>query len=71
MNVQLTNAISDISGVTGMKIVRAILRGERNPHELAKLCEPRIQASEAEIAHSLEGNWEWDLLSELQYVVDA
>jgi transposase len=71
MNVQLTNAISDISGVTGMNIVRAILRGERNPHELAKLRDPRIQASEAEIAHSLEGSWGWDMLFELQSVVDA
>jgi len=71
MNVQLTNAISDVSGVTGMNIVRAILRGERNPYELAKLRDPHIQASEEEIAHSLEGSWQPDLLFELQQVVDA
>jgi transposase len=71
MNVQLSNAISDVSGVTGMNIVRAILGGERNPYELAKLRNPRIQASEKEIAHCLEGNWQADLLFELQQVVDA
>jgi len=71
MNVQLTNAISDVSGVTGMKIVRAILEGQRDPHELAQLRDPRIQASEDEIAHSLEGNWKSDVLFELEQVVDA
>jgi transposase len=71
MNVQLANAISDLSGVTGMAIVRAILSGERNPRELAKLRDARIQASEEEIAHSLEGNWQPDVLFEMQQVVDA
>jgi len=71
MNVQLTNAISDVSGVTGMKIVRAILEGQRDPHQLAQLRDPRIQASEEEIAHSLEGHWKSDVLFELQQVVDA
>jgi len=71
MNVQLSNAISDVSGVTGMNIVRAILRGQRDPKELAKLRDPRIQASEEEIAHCLAGHWQADLLFELQQVVDA
>jgi transposase len=71
MNVQLANAISDVSGVTGMNIVRAILQGQRDPHELAKLRDPRIQASEAEIAHSLEGNWQRDVLFTLQLAVDG
>jgi hypothetical protein len=71
MNVQLANAISDLSGVTGMAIVRAILAGQRNPQELARLRDRRIQASEEEIAHSLEGNWQEDALFELRQVVDA
>ncbi len=54
-----------------MAIVRAILQGQRDAHELAKLRDPRIQASEEEIAHSLEGNWQPDVLFELQQVVDA
>jgi transposase len=71
MNVQLSNTISDVSGVTGMNIVRAILGGQRDPYELAKLRDPHIRASIEEIAHSLEGNWQPDLLFELQQVVDA
>ncbi|MDQ1473496.1 MAG: transposase [Bryobacterales bacterium] len=69
MNVQLANAISDLSGVTGMAILRAIVAGERNPHELAKLRDVRIQASEEEIAHSLEGNWRKDVLFELKQML--
>jgi hypothetical protein len=50
MNIQLANVISDLSGVTGQRIVRAILAGERDPWKLAELSHPRIQASRAEIA---------------------
>lgn len=71
MNLQLANLISDLSGVTGQAIVRAILRGERDPHKLAQLRDPRIRASEQEIMHSLEGNWQDDVLFELQQVVNA
>jgi transposase len=71
MNVQLANAISDVSGVTGMAIIRAILQGERDPGKLAELRDGRIQASEEEIAHSLEGNWREDVLFELRQVVEA
>jgi transposase len=67
----LANAISDISGKTGMAILRAIVEGERNPWELAKLRDERIQASEEEIAHSLQGNWREDLLFELEQVLQA
>ena len=55
MNVQLHIAISDLSGVTGQAIIRAILAGERDPHVLAGLRDCRIQASEEEIAHQLAG----------------
>jgi Transposase len=54
MNNQLSNAISDISGVTGLAMIRAIVKGERDPWRLAKLRDRRIQASEEEVAHSLE-----------------
>jgi transposase len=62
MNVQLANVISDISGVTGMANLRAILDGERDREALAALADARIQASREEIAKSLEGNWRDDLL---------
>ena len=62
MNVQLANVLSDISGMSGQAIIKAILLGERDPHELAALCDCRVKASEEEIARSLEGNWQRDLL---------
>jgi hypothetical protein len=49
--------ISDISGVTGQAIVKAILEGERDPRELAAYRDCRMEASEEEIAQALEGNW--------------
>ena len=66
MNVQLANVISDLSGVTGQMIVRAIVAGERDPWKLAELSNPRIRASKEEIAKSLEGNWRQELLFVLQ-----
>ena len=71
MNVQLANTISDLSGVSGQAILRAILAGIRDPWELAKLRDRRIAASEEEIAHSLQGNWREDVLFELRQVVEA
>src|SRR6202521_2965746 len=62
MNVQLANVISDLSGLTGQTIVRAILAGERDPKKLAELSHPQIRASREEIARSLEGNWRSELL---------
>jgi transposase len=70
MNVQLANTISDVSGVTGQAIIRAILAGERDVYRLADLRDCRIRASREEIARSLEGTWREDMLFELQQVVD-
>lgn len=71
MNVQLANTLSDISGVTGQAIIRAILQGERDPYQLARLRDYRVQASEEEIARSLEGHWQEDVLFELQQAVEG
>lgn len=70
MNIHLSNAISDLSGLSGQTIIRAILTGERDPYQLARLRDPRVKASEEEIARSLEGNWQDDFLFELQQAVD-
>jgi transposase len=70
MNVQLANVISDISGLTGQAIIRAILKGERDPLKLAALSDWRVHASREEIAKSLEGNWRPELLFVLQQEVD-
>jgi transposase len=66
MNVQLANVISDISGLTGLAIIQAILDGERDRYKLADLAHPRIRATREEIARSLEGNWRKELLFILQ-----
>jgi transposase len=66
MNMQLANVLSDVSGVTGQAIIKSILAGERNPQKLAAFRDPRVKASEKEIARSLEGNWQEDLLFVLQ-----
>jgi len=71
MNVQLSNAISDISGATGQAIIRAIVNGERDPWKLAELRDRRIHATKEEIARSLEGNWRDDMLFELKQAVAA
>jgi len=62
MNLQLANVISDLAGVTGQAIVRAIVAGERDPMKLAALRHPRTKASREQIAGSLQGNWRDELV---------
>lgn len=57
MNLLLHQVVTDITGVTGMTIIRAILTGERNPHVLAQHRDPRCKKSVEVIAKSLEGNY--------------
>lgn len=57
MNVQLQHVIADLTGVTGLAIVEAILAGERDPRALAKLKDGRIRATTDLIAKSLRGDW--------------
>jgi len=71
MNVQLHNVISDLAGVTGQAIVRAILQGQRDPVQLAGLRDRHIQAREEELVESLRGNWKEDVLFELQQALEA
>lgn len=69
MNVQLANVISDVVGVTGMKILRAVLAGERDGRVLAQLKDARIRASKETIALSLQGNWREEHLFALKQAV--
>jgi hypothetical protein len=71
MNVQLANAISDISGTTGQAILSAIVAGERDPWKLALLRDPRVKASVETVAKSLEGNWRPELLFVLQQELES
>jgi transposase len=57
MNIQLSQAVSDITGVTGQAILRAIVAGVREPKMLASLREPSCGKSEEEIAKALTGTW--------------
>jgi len=71
MNIQLSNVLSDLSGVSGMKIISAILEGERDPWTLAALVRPEVKATPDDIAKSLEGNWRDELLFVLQQEVEV
>ena len=69
MNVRVHRAVSDVDGATGMAILRAIVAGERDPHQLAALRDPRCRKSEAQIAEQLTGHWREDHLFSLQQAV--
>jgi hypothetical protein len=58
MNVKLTEVLSDITGLTGLRIIRAILAGERDPHRLAALASPRCAKARDEFALALPGLWQ-------------
>jgi transposase len=66
MNVRVHRAVSDVDGVTGMAILRAIAKGERNPRQLAKLRDRRCRRTEEEIAEQLSGHWREDHLFSLR-----
>lgn len=66
MNVRLHRAVSDLDGVTGMAILRAIAAGERDPTRLAALRHRRCEKTAAEIAAQLTGHWRADHLFSLQ-----
>ena len=70
MNVQLSDVLSDLSGMSGMAILDAVLEGERDPAQLAALVQPEVRATPEEIAKSLEGNWRPELLFVLRQQVE-
>ena len=69
MTVKLTEVVSDITGVTGMSIIQAIVRGQRDPEALARLRDPRCKESAATIARALYGNWRQEHLFALKQAV--
>src|SRR3989441_10016645 len=71
MNVQLANGLTDVSGLTGQAIIKAILAGERDPHKLAAFRNWRVKATQEQIPRSLEGNWQEDLLFVLRQEQDG
>lgn len=70
MNVQLHHVITDITGATGLRILDAILAGNRDPQALAKMRDERCKNDEATIALALQGNWRDEHLFALKQAVD-
>jgi len=70
MNVQLHKVISDITGVTGMRIIRAILNGERDPLKLAQMKNYRIRSTTETIAKALEGDYRPEHVFSLRQAVE-
>jgi transposase len=66
MNLKLTKVLGDITGVTGLKILRALLAGQRDPLQLARLRDRRCRHSAADIATALDGRWRPEHLLELR-----
>jgi transposase len=71
MNVQLHNVIRDITGMSGMRIIQAILSGERNPEKLAALADDRCANSKEVIAQSLVGNFRKEHLFALKQSMEC
>jgi transposase len=69
MNLKLDKVLSDITGLTGLTIIDAILAGQRDAVKLAKLRDPRCHHSEETIARALTGNWREEHLFALQQAV--
>jgi transposase len=70
MNIQLHHAIRDITGVTGMSIVRAIVAGERDPKKLAQYRDGRCKNSEDVIRESLIGTYQDEHMFCLQHALE-
>jgi transposase len=70
MNIQLHKVISDITGLTGMRIIRAIVAGERDPVKLAQMRDPRIQSTAKQIAKALDGNYRQEHVFALKQAVE-
>ena len=71
MNLQLHHVLSNLAGVTGLRIVDSILAGERDPLVLAKLRDPRVRSSEATIAKALGGNYRDEHLFTLRQALES
>lgn len=72
MNVKFHDVISDLSGVSGMKVVRAIVAGQHEPEQLLALCDVQIRKNKAErVLESLRGTWSAEHLFALRHALAA
>ena len=70
MNIKIHQAVTDLTGVTGMSILRAIVGGERDPRKLAQLRDRRCKKSVEEIAEYLKGTWMGEHLYNLERLLE-
>jgi transposase len=72
MNVKFHDVISDLTGVSGMKVMRAILDGQRDPAKLLELCDAQIKRRKSErVVESLRGTWKREHLFALGHAIAA
>jgi hypothetical protein len=71
MNLKLMSVLSDLTGVTGQKIVQAILRGTRDPHKLATYRHPKCRATTEELTQALTGSWRDEHVFSLRQAYEA
>jgi len=70
MNLHLHHVLSDITGVTGSRIIQAVLKGERDPQRLAQLRDARVKSSAETIAKALQGNYRAEHVFALKQAFD-
>ena len=67
MNLKIHDVISDLTGISGLKMVESIVAGERNPEMLVALCDPQIQKNKSgRLRAALEGTWKAEHLFALR-----
>lgn len=72
MNLKIHDVISDLTGVSGLKMIEAILGGQRNPVALVALCDPQVQKRKgAALRAALEGSWKTEHLFALRQAYEA
>lgn len=71
MNVQVHKVLSDVAGLSGMRIIRAIVAGERDGEKLSALCHSGIKCSRAEVTRALEGNYRAEHVFALAQALEA
>ncbi len=72
MNIKFHGVIADLAGISGLKVIRAVLQGERDPQALLRLCDPQIQNKKRErVIASLRGTWAPEHLFALGQALEA
>jgi transposase len=70
MNLQLHHVLTDVTGVTGLKILRALVAGERDPLKLAQLRNPACKSSTETLVQALTGTWQEEHLFTLRQALE-